>query len=72
MSNPNTLRDSPTWPALRTREEIAHDKKQRCPLCGSGEIEIHYVDDGIEPMTGYVMAGYVFECFSCGERGEWE
>lgn len=67
-----SLRERGSWAALRMREEIAQDKKQRCPLCGSGEIEIHYVDDGVEPMTGYVMAGYVFECFDCGERGEWE
>ena len=43
-----------------------------CPLCGSSNVEIRYIDDGIEPMTGYAMAGYVFECFSCGEHGEWE
>ena len=48
------------------------DEHACCPLCGSSEVEIRYVDDGIEPMTGYVMAGYVFECFGCGERGEWE
>jgi len=54
------------------QEGIAHDEKQRCPLCGSSEVEIHYVDDGVEPMTGYVMSGYVFECHDCGERGEWE
>jgi len=43
-----------------------------CPLCGSSEVETRYVDDGVEPMTGYVMNGYVFECHGCGERGEWE
>jgi len=67
-----SLRERGSWAALRTREEIAQDEKQRCPICGSSEIEIHYVDDGVEPMTGYVMSGYVFECFDCGERGEWE
>ena len=47
----NQLRERGSWAALRTREEIAQDECQRCPLCGSGEVEIHYVDDGIEPMT---------------------
>jgi len=68
----NELRERGSWAALRTREEIAQDERQRCPLCGSGEIEIHYVDDGVEPMTGYAMNGYVFECHGCGEHGEWE
>jgi len=73
------LRERGSWAALRTREEIAQDDKalreqegRLCPICGSAQIEIHYVDDGVEPMTGYDLSGYVFECFDCGERGEWE
>jgi len=68
----NDLRERASWAALRTREEIAQDERQRCPLCGSSEVEIRYVDDGVEPMTGYVMAGYMFECHDCGGHGEME
>ena len=56
----NQLRERGSWAALRTREEVAQDKKQRCPLCGSGEIEIHYVDDGIEPDTLGLFVGGEF------------
>jgi len=53
-------------------DKVGVNPPNECPLCGSIDVEIRYVDDGVEPMTGYTMVGYVFECHGCGEHGEWE
>ena len=60
--------------AVPTDQEIVdymdREHPQRCPLCGSANVEVRYVED--VDWQGYWHTGDMFKCPDCAAEGEYE
>jgi hypothetical protein len=57
-------------PICRENNEGCAKDRERCPRCGSADIEARYYDYDIDPETGYRDAGERCHCNACGVEGE--
>lgn len=46
------------------------EKPQRCPLCGSANVDVRYVEK--VDWEGYWHTGDMFKCPDCAAEGEYE